>query len=225
VLWLACNTPYGNRRSNAGRAHSPGLAAGAVEPALASLFRPIGLPALRGRIQHFRRLGLTPPAVPGRAVQYDFDWTARWFLALLLTIRRGDDPVVAVKVIKRQWGRPGRIDRATAEKMFYHGEGMQLGLGDVVQIARYAKPADRVIATVDMDKSGLPVFGAAPLTAMSSVGHFLAGDPDGALPVVTIFDLSEHMRRLDAALAAASAQDESSLARPAGITAGEKVMA
>jgi hypothetical protein len=62
---------------------------------------------LRGRIQHLRRLGLTPPADSGPVV-YTFEWAARWLLALRLE-RVGLNPVAVVKFIEDNWERkPGR---------------------------------------------------------------------------------------------------------------------
>jgi hypothetical protein len=61
---------------------------------------------LRGRIQHLRRLGLTPPADRGPVV-YTFEWAARWLLALRLE-RIGLNPVAVVKFIEDNWERkPG----------------------------------------------------------------------------------------------------------------------
>src|SRR5262245_33057343 len=61
---------------------------------------------LRGRVQHLRRLGLTPPA-EGGPVAYTFEWAARWLLALRLE-RLGLNPVAVVKFIEGNWERkPG----------------------------------------------------------------------------------------------------------------------
>src|SRR5262249_61889689 len=76
-----------------------------VESALARVF---GADAagqagwLRGRIQHLRRLRLTPPAGRG-SVDYDFEWAARWLLALRLE-RVGADPAGIVAVFEGNCG-------------------------------------------------------------------------------------------------------------------------
>jgi hypothetical protein len=61
---------------------------------------------LRGRIQHLRRLGLTPPAEGGPIV-YTFEWAARWLLALRLE-RVGLNPADIVAFFEANWDRkPG----------------------------------------------------------------------------------------------------------------------
>src|SRR5262245_9878194 len=61
---------------------------------------------LRGRIQHLRRLGLSPPADRGPVV-YTFDWAARWLLALRLE-RLGINPAAVVNFFEDNWERkPG----------------------------------------------------------------------------------------------------------------------
>src|SRR5215471_20164583 len=120
-----------------------------VEQALATVFgvKAAGLPALRGRIQHLRRLGLTPPSARGKVIQYDFGWAARWYLALVLTIRAGRDPSQAVAFIKKSWGRRFRNDVAAAEVRVDRGEA---ALDDLVHVARRVeRPELHVIVTLD----------------------------------------------------------------------------
>ena len=81
-----------------------------VESALARVF---GADAagqagwLRGRIQHLRRLGLTPPAEGGPVI-YTFEWAARWLLALRLE-RVGLNPADIVAFFEQNWeSKPGR---------------------------------------------------------------------------------------------------------------------
>src|SRR5262249_2332111 len=77
-----------------------------VESALARVF---GADAagqagwLRGRIQHLRRLRLTPPAGRG-SVDYDFEWAARWLLALRLE-PGGADPAEIGAFFEANWDR------------------------------------------------------------------------------------------------------------------------
>src|SRR5258708_5329193 len=173
-----------------------------VEQALATVFgvKSAGLPALRGRIQHLRRLGLTPPSGRGQVIQYDFGWCARWYLALLLTIRLGRDPVQAVRFIKENWGRPFRKDLAAAEARV---DANKAGLGDLVEVARHVEQPDlHVILTFDAD-GGLPVVGHTRVRGMPSFAAFLA---DGPGRIVTILDLTVHLKQLDAA--PASSKDE-----------------
>ena len=80
-----------------------------VETALARVFRADAAGQtgwLRGRIQHLRRLGMTPPA-EGGPVSYTFEWAAKWLLALRLE-RVGVNPVDVVKFFEANWERkPG----------------------------------------------------------------------------------------------------------------------
>jgi hypothetical protein len=85
---------------------SAGFAYAEVEAAIS---RVLGVDAeaqitwVRGRIQHLRRLGLTPPADRG-PVDYTFEWAARWLLALRLE-RVGLSPVAIVKFFNDNWER------------------------------------------------------------------------------------------------------------------------
>jgi len=108
-----------------------GYSYAAVETALARVFQidaagQVGW--LRGRIQHLRRLGLTPPANRG-PVAYTDDWVARWLLALRLE-NLGLNPVAIVGFITDNWERkPG--DELPVESLL-----------DVVAKARKARKPD-----------------------------------------------------------------------------------
>jgi len=75
---------------------------------------------LRGRIQHLRRLGLTPPADRGPLI-YTFEWAARWLVALRLE-RIGLKPADVVAFFEANWDRkpgakmPSRSLREIIEK-------------------------------------------------------------------------------------------------------------
>ena len=75
---------------------------------------------LRGRIQHLRRLGLTPPADRGPVI-YTFEWAARWLVALRLE-RIGLNPADVVAFFQANWDRklgaklPRRSLREVVEK-------------------------------------------------------------------------------------------------------------
>jgi hypothetical protein len=123
---------------------------------------------LRGRIQHLRRLGLTPPA-EGGPISYTFEWAARWLLALRLE-RVGVSPVAVVKFFEANWERkPGSkfpvaslrevieqarepIKKARQAKRPYHADdafltvrfdGMPGELPKIGQVWPYKKPHPR----------------------------------------------------------------------------------
>jgi hypothetical protein len=97
---------------------------------------------LRGRIQHLRRLGLTPPANRGPVV-YTFEWAARWLVALRLE-RIGLNPADVVAFFEANWDRkPGArvphrslreliekarapIEKARKDKADYHNDDVWL---------------------------------------------------------------------------------------------------
>jgi len=105
---------------------SAGHTYGEVESAIGRVF---GVDAeaqagwLRGRIQHLRRLGLTPPADRGPVV-YTFEWAARWLLALRLE-RVGLSPVAIVNFFSDNWERkPGHKFPVTSlREVIEHARG------------------------------------------------------------------------------------------------------
>src|SRR5215472_12760452 len=78
---------------------------------------------LRGRIQHLRRLGLTPPADRGPLI-YTFEWAARWLVALRLE-RVGLSPVAIVNFFSDNWERkPGHKFPVTSlREVIEHARG------------------------------------------------------------------------------------------------------
>jgi hypothetical protein len=146
-----------------------------VENALAVAFgvTVAGRPALRGRIQHLRRLGLTPPSGRGKSIRYDFQWAACWYLALLLTMRLGRDPKVAVRVLAE-----GYFDRVFKRAM------------------KADRAEDHIVATINSSRQGPIIFGYA---SMSMPLGSLLNEFD---TVVTLIDLTASLRRLAGALTA-----------------------
>jgi hypothetical protein len=143
---------------------------------------------LRGRIQHLRRLGLTPPG-PGKGatIRYRLDDVDRWLLALELEHFR-IDPTGAVAAVKNNWSGPGM-------------------LRDLVAKARASKDdKSDVLITVDFGPlSRAPVIGHTTLKAIGAFGAYLAGPRPPTFGVVcraSIFNLSARVRALDLALAA-----------------------
>src|SRR5262249_11501528 len=120
---------------------STGHSYGEVETAIARVLKAdveAQVGRLRGRIQHLRRLGLTPPADSGPVV-YTFEWAARWLLALRLE-RVGLNPVAVVKFIEDNWERkPGHKFPVTS-------------LREVVEDARAPKVKGDVWLTVRFDE-------------------------------------------------------------------------
>jgi|SRR5262249_1653691 len=98
---------------------------------------------LRGRIQHLRRLGLTPPADRG-PVAYTFEWAARWLLALRLE-RIGLNPVAVARFINDNWERkPGHRLPVTSLREVIENACTPL------EIARKAKRPERSPTTGDV---------------------------------------------------------------------------
>jgi hypothetical protein len=146
-----------------------------VENALAVVFgvTAAGRPALKGRIQHLRRLDLTPPSGRGQVIRYDFEWVACWYLGLVLTMRLGRDPRVAVQVLRTET------------------------FGQVFQQAMKAdRTENHVVVTINSSRRGPLIFGYASMSL--PVGDLL----DGFDSVVTVIDLTASLRCLAAALTA-----------------------
>jgi hypothetical protein len=97
---------FGVNRKSLDQFSTPLFAYGAVETALAHIFRaspPVKRGALRGRIKHLAQLGL--PGVgrgKGRRVQYSTEHAMQLLVALLIA-DLGVDPVVIVKLVQAHW--------------------------------------------------------------------------------------------------------------------------
>jgi hypothetical protein len=158
------------RAHEAAKSVSGGFTYSEIESALARL---LGADAagragwLRGRIQHLRRLGLTPPADRGPVV-YTFEWAARWLVALRLE-RIGLNPADVVAFFEANWERkPGAklphrslreviekarapVEKARKAKAEYHSEDVWLivtfndfhGFPKIGLIQPYLKPNPR----------------------------------------------------------------------------------
>ena len=102
-----------------------------VETALARVYRLDSADGkLKGRIQHLRRLGLTPPA-HGGPVAYTpkSQWAEKWLVALELA-HLNVDPTTAVEFIAKSWEPPRKrdVDRAV--------DAGVATLGELVTVAR-----------------------------------------------------------------------------------------
>jgi hypothetical protein len=173
-----------------------------VERALAAVF---GVDAvgragwLRGRLQHFRRLGLTPDGPgKGKTIAYAVEDIDKWLIGLEMAHLRLD-PTLIVELIKRNWGPPD--DERNAAEAFDRGEAT---LRDLVTVARsHQSPAD-VLVTVTFDAMAkLPaIVGYTTMLGIDSFGGWIGGDDREKPRRASIFDLSDRIRRLDRALAA-----------------------
>ena len=77
-----------------------------VETALAKLHMcaPEKIGALRGRLQHYQKLGLKPSSPgKGKRISYEFDDVAKWALALEFA-EFGVDPMGIKTIVDRVWG-------------------------------------------------------------------------------------------------------------------------
>jgi hypothetical protein len=145
---------------------------------------------LRGRIQHLRRLGLTPsPTATGGPIPYSPDWAARWLLALRLE-RLGLTPTAVVEFIQENWERrPGAKLSVTS-------------LRQVIEDARAVRKGDTFL-TVRFDEFGpaFPQIGRInpywkPHPTFDNAKGFFDWSASDAADVVVI-PLSEVLRLLD----------------------------
>ena len=172
----------------------PALSYALVETALAKVF---GIDAagqagwLRGRIQHLRRLGLTPQTVRG-PVAYGDEWLVKWLIALELEYFEVD-PRQVVELIDKGWKPPHKRD---AHEAVQRGEAT---LSELVAVAR-AERHD-LIVTVQFGPMGRrPYVGCyfAGLSSESAFGGWLSGD--GEPHRASCFSLSARLRALDRAV-------------------------
>jgi hypothetical protein len=168
----------------------------------------------RGRIQHLRRLGLTPPAGRGTVVAYNSEWAAKWLIALEMEYFRSDPRMIA-EWIPKVWDPP---KARKASEAVNRGEG---SLREIVKVARAATESDdHVILTVGFGLvSQLPTVGYTTVNGMLSIGHWLAGDRDDQTRRVAVFDLTARLQALDEALAAPPKPEPPEPPRPTGLAA------
>jgi hypothetical protein len=185
-----------------------------IERALGEIFAAdaLGQPAwLRARIQYLRRLGLIPESPgKGRVIHYAQQDADKWLIALELA-HMGADPKRIVDLIKRTWDPPRR--KRSAAGAAARGEAF---IRDLVERARAScRAEDDVIMTVRFvgGMSEEPHVGYTTLKEIQSFGHWLAGDRNDPTPRrASAFDLSERLRRFDAALKAKELAPQSKLA-------------
>jgi hypothetical protein len=165
-----------------------------VEAALAKVF---GIDAagqsgwLRGRIQHLRRLGLTPSTVRG-PVAYSDEWLIKWLLALELEYFEVD-PRQVVELIEKGWKPPHKRDASDAVQ---RGEAT---LSELVAVARAEK--HDLIVTVQFGPMGKrPYVGCyfAGMPGESAFGGWLSDDSEPHR--ASCFSLSTRLRALDRAI-------------------------
>jgi hypothetical protein len=175
---------------------SAGYSYGEVETAIARVLKVDAKAQagwLRGRIQHLRRLGLTPPADRG-PIAYTFEATAQWLLALRFE-RLGLNPVAVVKFIEDNWERkPGHKFPVTS-------------LREVIEDARAPKSNDDVFLTVRLDEfipNAFPTIGRVrpyrkPHPKFDNAKGFFDSSRTDVADVVVI-PLTEVLRLLEAEL-------------------------
>ncbi len=190
----------------------------AVESALAAVFR-IDTPGregwLRGRLQHFRRLGFTPRGAGkdggrrrrgGAAIAYSLEEVDKWLVGLELAHLRFD-PTLIVELIDQNWGRP-RGD-LTAQEAFDSGKAK---LRDLVTVARAGERPDVMVFVWFDAMSQPPVIGYTTERGTDSFASWLTmpgldgygrwqGEDRDVPRRAAIFNLSDRIRRLDRALA------------------------
>jgi hypothetical protein len=154
---------------------------------------------LRGRIQHLRRLGLTPPADRGPVV-YSFELAARWLLALRLE-RVGLTPQAVVGFFEANWERkPGhKLPVTPLREVIEHARAP-------VEKARKAKQPHHdddqwlLIRFDDFTPDAFPIIGRVrPFKAQGSAQMVFADSRDHVIDEVMI-PLTELLRRLEAEL-------------------------
>ena len=165
-----------------------------VEKALAKVF---GIDAagqagrLRGRIQHLRKLGLTPPT-DGGPVAYGDEWLTKWLLALELE-HFGVDPRQAAELIEKRWEPPRKRD---ANQAVQRGEPTFIELVAVARAERHD-----LIVTVQfgpMDRRPIIGFFFAGMPSESAFGGWLSDDTEPRR--ASCFSLSARLRALDRAI-------------------------
>jgi hypothetical protein len=181
---------------------------GQIEKALATA---LGVDAagqvgwLRGRIQHLRRLGLTPEGPGrGRTINYTREDADQWLIALALA-HGNADPTRLVQLIKKNWDPPRR--KRTPEDAMMEGEAT---FSDLVESARASrKPETDVIVTIHYQHmSDEPWVGYTTVRGIGSFAHWLRGDHDDPSPrLATSFCLTTRLRALDKVLDAAPEPD------------------
>jgi hypothetical protein len=165
-----------------------------VEAAIARVF---GLKEadgkLKGRIQHMRRLGLTPPS-DGGPVAYDTtDWPDQWIIGLELEYA-GLDPITAVQFVQRSW-RPHR-DLQAARDAVNENAGSLTDIVDVARAVRGKSSADRIMLTVTFTgTSNKPEIGYFFVPGSISFAQYLCGDDEPRRAAV--IPLSTRLRQLD----------------------------
>jgi hypothetical protein len=117
-----------------------------VEAAIARVF---GLEEadgrLKGRIQHMRRLGLTPPSDGGPVAYDSSDWPDQWIIGLELEYA-GLDPTTVVRFVQGNWRR--HRDLQAAKDAVEANTGSLTDLVDVARAAHGKSGVDRIMLTV-----------------------------------------------------------------------------
>jgi hypothetical protein len=165
-----------------------------VEAAIARVF---GLKEadgrLKGRIQHMRRLGLTPPT-DGGPVAYDTtDWPDQWVIGLELEYA-GLDPTAAVRFVQGNWRRHRDLQAAKDAVSANTGS-----LTDLVDVARAStRDIHDVMLTVNFsgtsDEPAIGYFFAGASGSRSFTRYLCADDQPRRAAVIP---LSTRLRQLD----------------------------
>jgi hypothetical protein len=154
--------------------------------------------ALRSRISHLIRLGLVAER-PGKGqhIKYREDGViTRWCIALVLAHLRLD-PVLAVSIIKANWG-DGLSRKRDVDAAMRRGD---ITLAELIAAAREAdRLADHIIVVIDF---------SGPLTGIPSLSYARASDfdlipqrsVDADRGLFAVFDLSARLQEFSKALA------------------------